>query len=95
MALESVSRLSRTAGFSAAMPTIADTTTLSSTVLPRLISASTRLPSPRRSAASALPPLPMSMEMAMNTIMMGFATVAADRPISPMACPRKMESTTL
>ena len=58
MALESVSRLSRMAGFSAAMPTIADTTTLSSTVLPRLISASTRLPSPRRSAARALPPLP-------------------------------------
>ena len=33
--------------------------------------------------------------MAMNTIMTGFATVAADRPISPMAWPKKMESTTL
>ena len=35
------------------------------------------------------------MPNAMNTIMMGLATVAAERPISPMACPRKMESMTL
>ena len=48
-----------------------------------------------RSAAKALPPLPTSMASAMNTIMMGLATVAAERPISPMACPKKMESMTL
>ena len=68
---------------------------LSVTVLPRLRSASLRLPSPRRSAASALPPLPISNAMARNTVMIGFATVAAERPISPMAWPRKMESMTL
>ena len=62
------------------------------TVLPRLISASALRPSPKRSAASALPPLPTSIASAMNTIMSGAATVAADRPISPIACPRKMES---
>ena len=55
------------------------------TVLPKLRSASSRLPSPMRSAASALPPLPTSMAMAMNTVMMGIATVAVAKPISPMA----------
>ena len=65
------------------------------TVLPRLRSASSGLPSPMRRAASALPPLPTSMAMAMNTVMMGMATVAVDRPISPMAWPKKMESMTL
>ena len=53
------------------------------------------MPSPIRSAAKALPPLPTSMAMAMNTVMMGMATVAVDKPISPMAWPRKMESMTL
>ena len=48
-----------------------------------------------RSAASALPPLPTSMAMAMNTVMMGIATVAVAKPISPMAWPRKTESMTL
>ncbi len=67
----------------------------SETVLPRLRSASSALPSPMRRAASALPPLPTSMARAMNTVMMGMATVAVDRPISPMAWPKKMESMTL
>ena len=65
------------------------------TVLPRLRSASSGLPSPMRNAAKALPPLPTSMAIAMNTVMTGMATVAVDKPISPIACPRKMESMTL
>ena len=48
-----------------------------------------------RNAAKALPPLPTSMAIAMNTVMTGMATVAVDKPISPIACPRKMESMTL
>ena len=76
-------------------PTMTENTRLKNTVFPKLTSASTRFPSPRRSAAKALPPLPTSMASAMNTIMMGLATVAAERPISPMACPKKMESMTL
>jgi hypothetical protein len=34
----------------------------------------------------------MSMARAMNTIMMGLATVMAERPISPTAWPRNTES---
>ena len=82
-------------GVAAGTATITANTRDRHTVLPRLRSASTRLPSPMRNAASALPPLPTSMAMAMNTVMMGMATVAVARPISPMACPRKMESMTL
>ena len=83
------------AGICMSTATITANTRDRHTVLPRLRSASTRLPSPMRSAASALPPLPTSMAMAMNTVMMGMATVAVARPISPMACPRKTESMTL
>ena len=53
------------------------------TVLPRLRSASSGLPSPMRRAASALPPLPTSMASAIMTTMAGKATVTAVRPISP------------
>ena len=38
-----------------------------------------------RRAANALPPLPTSMEIAMNTVIIGMATVAVARPISPIA----------
>ena len=65
------------------------------TVLPRLFSAACLLPSPKRSAASALPPLPISMPNAMKIVISGMAAVATERPISPMAWPRKMESITL
>ena len=83
------------AGTNMAIATATEAIRESVTVLPRLRSASSGLPSPIRSAAKALPPLPISMAMAMNTIMMGIATVAVDKPISPIACPRKMESITL
>ena len=72
--------------------TITAMTRLRDTTLPRARSASSRRPSPSRRAASALPPLPTSMAMAMNTTIMGFATVMADRPISPTAWPRNTES---
>ena len=45
-----------------------------------------------RNAASALPPLPTSIASAMNSVMRGIAVVAVERPISPTAWPRKMES---
>ena len=82
-------------GMKTATATMTDRMIASVTVLPRLRSAPEGLPSPMRSAASALPPLPMRSEMARNTVMMGIATVAVERPISPIACPRKMESITL
>ena len=66
---------------------------LKSTTLPSARSASTRFPSPKRKAARALPPLPTNIANAMNTMSMGLATVMADRPISPMALPRKTELT--
>ena len=95
VAPDTLSRPFTHAGMNMATATITANTMDRHTVLPRLRSASTRLPSPMRSAASALPPLPTSMAIAMNTVMMGIATVAVARPISPMACPRNTESITL
>ena len=92
VALEKVRNASSSGGYAAMAAMMTQSTMPSVTVLPRLTSASALRPSPKRSAASALPPLPTSIASAMNTIMSGAATVAADRPISPMACPRKMES---
>ena len=94
VALEIVSSHS-TAGVLTRMATNTATIMESVNVLPRLISASSWRPSPRRSAASALPPLPTSMASAIITTMAGNATVTAVRPISPTPCPRKMESMTL
>ncbi len=82
-------------GMLATMATMAAMMMPRHTVLPRLFSAASRLPSPKRRAASALPPLPMSMPTAMKMVMRGMAAVATERPISPIACPRKMESMTL
>ena len=92
VALENVRKASSSGGYAATAAMTIQSTMPSVTVLPRLISASFLRPSPKRSAASALPPLPTSIASAMNTTISGAATVAADRPISPMACPRKMES---
>ena len=92
VALEKVRNASSSGGYAAMAAMIIQRIMPSVTVLPRLISASLLRPSPKRSAASALPPLPTSIARAMNTIISGAATVAADRPISPIACPRKMES---
>ena len=92
VALENVRKASSSGGYAATAAMTIQSTMPSVTVLPRLISASFLRPSPKRSAASALPPLPTSIASAINTTMSGAATVAADRPISPMACPRKMES---
>ena len=84
-----------TGGMAIAAATTTDRMMDKVTVLPKLRLASSRRPSPIRRAASALPPLPTSMESAMNTVMMGMATVAVARPISPTAWPRNMESMTL
>ena len=35
--------------------------------------------------------MPVSMERAMNKIMVGLAAVAVANPSSPRACPKKME----
>ena len=64
-------------------------------VLPKQRCAAPRSPWPMRNAASALPPLPTSIASAMNSVMRGIAVVAVERPISPTAWPRKMESMTL
>ncbi len=92
VALERFSSQSVEAGNHPKKATITAMTRLSDTTLPSTRSASSRLPSPKRSAASALPPLPTSMAMAMNTTMMGLATVMAERPISPTAWPKNTES---
>ena len=65
------------------------------TVIPRQRSASSCLPSPKRKAHRALPPLPMSIAKAMNMTMMGFAAVMTAWPVAPIAWPRKTESITL
>ena len=80
-------------GLDAARATSTAKTMLKSTTFPNARSASLRLPSPKRSAASAFPPLPTSIANAMNTMSMGLATVMADKPTSPMALPRKTELT--
>ena len=58
-------------------------------VLPSTRSASALRPWPRRSAASALPPLPTSMASAMKRMPGGKAAVVTARPDSPTAWPRK------
>ena len=92
VALDAVSSQSRKAGLSPTAATTTAMTMLSMTTLPSAFSAASRLPAPSRKAANALPPLPTSMASAMNTIMMGLATVTTERPISPTALPKKMES---
>ncbi len=92
VALDAVSSQSRKAGLSATAATTTASRRLKPITLPKARSAASRLPAPKRRAAKALPPLPTSMARAMNTIMMGLATVTTDRPISPTALPRKMES---
>ena len=80
------------AGTCASTASRMDTSTPSVKVLPRTCSASPCLPSPKRSAHNALPPAPMSMEIAMNTVIIGVATLTAERPISPAPWPRNTES---